>query len=389
MVHLRQSSAVALLLAGWHVATSSAAGIPLNRREDASIGDFSYIKKIASIGDSYSSGVGAGSVLKGKDDEKCSRYDESYPSFLNEDARMGGADAHEFTYLGCLGDKTPEIKEQAKKLGGDMDLITISGGGNDLGFSNIVQGCIYQWAVYSKCDDALQKAEDVLGSSSLDSSVNAILDEAKSHLSSKGSIYWTGYATFFNADTSACDKIKWNLLPELNPQYLTQDFRHKVNKLVLDLNSKLKKLVTDAGATFVDYEQHSQDWFGRFCDEGVDESQVYDEKNFDRTRWNDMFYQMKWTEGDLKKRGIEMKRKRSPKSDDTMDDYQPMKGDFELVERMGIPDSISKVFHPTSMTHEFISNVIFALMTEKQAKDHGVDASLETPSIDDTESCSA
>ena len=74
MVHLRQSSAVALLLAGWHVATSSAAGIPLNRREDVSIGDFSYIKKIASIGDSYSSGVGAGSVLKGKDDELLRKY---------------------------------------------------------------------------------------------------------------------------------------------------------------------------------------------------------------------------------------------------------------------------------------------------------------------------
>ena len=129
MVYLRQGSAVALLLAGWNIATSSAAGIPLNRREDVSIGDFSYIKKFAAIGDSYSSGVGAGSVLKGKNDEKCSRYDESYPSRLNEDARMGGADGHEFTYLGCLGDKTPEILDQAKKLGDDMDLITISGSG--------------------------------------------------------------------------------------------------------------------------------------------------------------------------------------------------------------------------------------------------------------------
>lgn len=261
--------------------------------------------------------------------------------------------------------------------------------GNDLGFSNIVQGCIYQWAVYSNCDKAIKKAEDVLASDELESRVNDILKEAKSHLSSKGSIYWTGYGTFFNSHTSACDKIKWNLLPEFNPQFLTQDFRHKVNKLVLDLNSKLKQLVTDGGATFVDYEQYSQDWFGRFCDDGVDETQVYDQDDENRGRWNDMWFQMTWSEGDLKKRGIEMKRKRSPESDDTMDDYQPMEGDFELVERMGIPDSISKVFHPTPMTHEFISNVIFSLMTEKQAKDHGIDASLETLSIDDTENCSS
>lgn len=83
--------------------------------------DFSWIKKWAAIGDSYAAGIGAGKSLGVA---SCSRYDESYPSYINGENGFGNL-GQTFDFLACSGAKSPQILE--KQVGtmkdGDYDVI--------------------------------------------------------------------------------------------------------------------------------------------------------------------------------------------------------------------------------------------------------------------------
>ncbi|KAF7590495.1 hypothetical protein BBP40_002792 [Aspergillus hancockii] len=269
---------------------------------------------------------------------------------MNRDVRMGGSAAHEFTYLSCSGDESPAIWEQAKKLDKDYDLITISAGGNDLGFSDIVQNCIYQVSVITEthCSDSLDHAQDVLQSQEFETNIHKLLKEAGKHLSSSGSIYYTGYGTFFNNETTACNNITWSVANfGKRHQYLTQELRTQMNDLVLSLNAKLDKWVTAAGYTFLDYEDDSQGLLGRFCDEGVNE---YHALNTETILWKRRWYSM-WFSNPLPP--------------------QPVSDSNEHKDRSLIPDIIAEWFHPTPITNYFIANKIFNKMSQARAKKQG------------------
>ncbi|KAE8423634.1 SGNH hydrolase-type esterase domain-containing protein [Aspergillus pseudocaelatus] len=344
---------LALLLVALHASPSLGHAIPHILRDNKAGGldDFSSIKKFAAIGDSYSAGIGAGEVLKGgAEDVSCSRYDQSYPSIMNRDVRMGGSAAHEFTYLSCSGDESPAIWEQAKKLDKDYDLITISAGGNDLGFSDIVQNCIYQVSIITEthCSDSLNHAQDVLQSQEFENNIHKLLKEAGKHLSSSGSIYYTGYGTFFNNETTACNNISWSVANfGKHHQYLTQELRTQMNDLVLSLNAMLDKLVTAAGYTFVDYENDSQGLLGRFCDEGVSE---YHALNTETGLWKPRWYSMWFS---------------NPFPPQTISDSD------ENKDRSLLPDIIAQWFHPRPITNYFIANKIFNKMSQAKAKKQG------------------
>src|SRR5690606_26920412 len=92
--------------------------------------DFSWIKRWAAIGDSYTAGIGSGNVFSSKfSDWECSRYDHSYVSIAN---RKFGPAVDEFQYLACSGARTGDIFQQANQLEGDLDLVMLTAGGNDL-----------------------------------------------------------------------------------------------------------------------------------------------------------------------------------------------------------------------------------------------------------------
>ena len=79
--------------------------------------DFSDIRSIAAIGDSYSSGIGSGSRI----DWSCSRYDHSYPSLVFLDERLENASTQ---YLSCSGATSPEIlSKQVPALTDGIDAV--------------------------------------------------------------------------------------------------------------------------------------------------------------------------------------------------------------------------------------------------------------------------
>lgn len=93
--------------------------------------DFSFIEKWAAIGDSYTAGVGSGNQLGSYLSKtwQCSRSSYAYPEIVNK--ALGGS-VKSYQYLACSGDRTDGIEKQAKALEGDLDLVVLTAGGNDL-----------------------------------------------------------------------------------------------------------------------------------------------------------------------------------------------------------------------------------------------------------------
>jgi lysophospholipase L1-like esterase len=86
------------------------------------------------LGDSYSSGVGTGGTYSGGD---CKRSTNAYPQlWANTHAPSS------FTFAACSGAKTGDITgSQAGSLSAGTSLVTISVGGNDAGFVDVITTC--------------------------------------------------------------------------------------------------------------------------------------------------------------------------------------------------------------------------------------------------------
>ncbi|MFD4255587.1 SGNH/GDSL hydrolase family protein [Amycolatopsis thermoflava] len=86
------------------------------------------------LGDSYSSGVGAGSYL---DSSSCKRSSNAYPVLY------AGQTSASLDFQACSGAKTSDVlNNQVSALSDETDLVTISVGGNDAGFAGVMQDCI-------------------------------------------------------------------------------------------------------------------------------------------------------------------------------------------------------------------------------------------------------
>nr|UMZ45336.1 hypothetical protein [Paramyrothecium sp.] len=295
-------------------------------RQDESISDdwydpedFSHITKMAAIGDSYSAGIGAGDRLGGvfealdpTSDYACSRYNHAYPYLLHTDSRFGDEKSRKFQFRSCSGDTTKEVLDtQIPALDSDQQLILLSVGGNDVQLVNILNQCIYQWGVLNQeqvevakiaaladpkyewaesfdwdtlgrgCEGQLDHTESIINSDAFSSSIDKVLEAAKGKLADDGTIYYTGYAKFFNEEySSECDSVSWstwvykayNIFQK--EAKLTSDNRRRMNDLVDAVNKKLIEAVERAGdkVKFIDYDSLVGEFGGRYCEPGVDEA---------------------------------------------------------------------------------------------------------------------
>jgi lysophospholipase L1-like esterase len=111
----------------------------LQPREDGDPTDYSWVKSLAAIGDSFTAGIGAGKNVGGVYDNKkangdrdsysCSRYDLSYPMLVN---RVIGPSVKEFQFPACSGDRSGKIFDQVNALKENIDMVVMTAGGNDL-----------------------------------------------------------------------------------------------------------------------------------------------------------------------------------------------------------------------------------------------------------------
>ncbi|WP_394821247.1 SGNH/GDSL hydrolase family protein [Pendulispora albinea] len=83
------------------------------------------------LGDSYASGLGTRQYT----DDGCKRSDFAYAKLI-ADAR-----GYELKHVACQGDKIPQVEGQLSALSSDTTLVTLSVGGNDTGFSDVITQC--------------------------------------------------------------------------------------------------------------------------------------------------------------------------------------------------------------------------------------------------------
>lgn len=104
------------------------------------------------LGDSYSSGVGTGSYTL---DSACKRSIYAYPYLFAQKHTMSS-----FNFVACSGAKTTDmIAKQLPYLSSTTNLVTMTIGGNDIGFASLIEQC-----TLSDCTTTLVNTTKNLGS---------------------------------------------------------------------------------------------------------------------------------------------------------------------------------------------------------------------------------
>ncbi|KAH6621723.1 SGNH hydrolase-type esterase domain-containing protein, partial [Boeremia exigua] len=203
---------------------------------------FSWVKSYAALGDSFAAGIGAGERRGSAFDQEwqCSRYSDAYPLKIQD-----VVEADNFKFLACTGavidnivqDQVPQLNQNA----GLWDLITVSAGGNDVGFGDVLKACLFLPNGLSNkaaCQKALADAESKIDTV-LTPSVNKLLGLLEGKLNYKGVIVWTLYAPFFNLSPEPCNSQGWCFVASAWCMSPDVALRTEFNRLVTKTNDKL------------------------------------------------------------------------------------------------------------------------------------------------------
>jgi lysophospholipase L1-like esterase len=146
----------------------------------------------AALGDSYTSGVGTGDYESSSG--SCDRSVESYAA-LWEAAHTVSA----FDFAACSGAKTTDvISGQLSGLSAATNVVTITVGGNDAGFSSVMTTCIE--SSDSGCQTAVDNAETYV-QSTLPGLLDNTYGDIRSH-APNAVVYVLGYPRFYQLDGS-------------------------------------------------------------------------------------------------------------------------------------------------------------------------------------------
>ncbi|MDQ2707524.1 MAG: SGNH/GDSL hydrolase family protein [Actinomycetota bacterium] len=106
----------------------------------------------AALGDSYSAGVGT--RLDYPSSGACRRSPLAYPPLAARNQHSA------LTFLACSGATTSAVQiTQAPHIPSDTDLVTITVGGDDVGFTTVVENCSSRPADQAKCQAAISAGE--------------------------------------------------------------------------------------------------------------------------------------------------------------------------------------------------------------------------------------
>lgn len=179
------------------------------------------------LGDSYSSGTGTGDYF----DEDCLRSAKAYPQLL-----ASGLSA-ELDFAACSGATTNDLlTEQLESLDAETDLITVTIGGNDIGWAEAVKSCL---TPLTNCLDEIEDSEALVQHQLpglLDGAYGAIANRA-----TNADVYVLGYPRLFNGE-STCGALKQ---PSVTEQV-------RMNEAADRLAEVLQNKAEEHGFTYVD-----------------------------------------------------------------------------------------------------------------------------------------
>ncbi|MEV5160383.1 SGNH/GDSL hydrolase family protein [Streptomyces sp. NPDC053728] len=200
-----------------------AAAAALGVAQPASAAGENYV----ALGDSYSSGVGAGSYTSESGD--CKRSTKAYP-YLWRNANSPSS----FSFVACSGATTSSVSSgQLGALSSSTTLVSLTAGGNDVGFADVMQTCVLQSEAtcVSRVNTAVSQMRNTLPGR-LDSLYAGISSRAP-----QAHVVVLGYPRFY--------KLSGTCIAGL-----TETERGAINNASDVLNGVLAKRAADAGFTF-------------------------------------------------------------------------------------------------------------------------------------------
>ena len=143
------------------------------------------------LGDSYSSGVGAGSTSG-----SCGQSPNAYPALWAK----ANAPAS-FTFAACSGAKTGDvISGQLSSLSASTTLVSITIGGNDAGFSSVMETCVLSST--SSCENAVAAGLNYVNNT-LPAQLNTTLADIRGH-APNAKVVVVDYPDFYDLSAKLC-----------------------------------------------------------------------------------------------------------------------------------------------------------------------------------------
>lgn len=181
------------------------------------------------LGDSYSSGVGTRTYIS--DGTSCQRSVYAYPSLI------ASAKGYALNFRACSGAKVSDVtSSQLSALSASTAYVTISVGGNDAGFTDVLTECaLPAWA--SNCAGKVTTARNYINNT-LPGSLSTLYASIKSK-APNAKVVAVGYPRLFNGED--CNALTW----------FSPDDESRLNATADLINSKISAAATAKGFTFV------------------------------------------------------------------------------------------------------------------------------------------
>jgi hypothetical protein len=259
------------------------------------------------FGDSYASGMGTGDTST----DSCRVGSNNYGDLLYQ---WFGESRIDYQRHSCSGDTVDGLNNQITQWSneGVSTVGTVTMGGNDLGFSDLVYYCVITPNTArlgstnrANCVDTENKARAYMTDTSADG-LQAKLTAAYLSILNKANsrgfqLYVTSYPIFFNDQTADCQYSSFHYwwggynpasdFPVNRIVYLTTDLRTELNGLVEQLNGVILSAVQAANAAHGGNQVHFVDIVDSYtshhwCEDGVHEP--------DSTVQNTWFFLSAW-----------------------------------------------------------------------------------------------
>lgn len=181
------------------------------------------------LGDSYSSGVGTRAYIN--DGTTCQRSVYAYPSLI------AAAKGYALNFRACGGAKVADVTgSQLSALSASTTYVTISVGGNDAGFSGVLNTCAKPaWS--SNCPAAVQTAQNYINNT-LPASLSSLYASIRSK-APNAKVVAVGYPRLFNGED--CNAFTW----------FSPDDEARLNATADLINSKTSAAAAAKGFQFV------------------------------------------------------------------------------------------------------------------------------------------
>lgn len=197
------------------------------------------------LGDSYSSGVGTRTFYE--ESGECDRSPDAYGP------KIASAKGYTLNFEACSGAKTGEvIEKQLGHLSSSTALVTITIGGNDAGFSNVMLNCALY---YFTCGEAISEAEEYIAKT-LPGKLETTYKDIRAKATT-AQVIVLGYPKLFTKEGTTC-----------NVNFLTSGNEKKINEGAEKLDAVVKARAEAMKFTFVnptsEFESHevcaSEEW---------------------------------------------------------------------------------------------------------------------------------